>query len=110
MDDSSTVTAPTFTVTENPAPASADERARRMDSQPFGTVFTDHLAKATWNAEQGWHDHRIEPFGDLVLHPGATVLHYGQQVFEGLKAYRWADGSIRLFRPEANAARLATSA
>ncbi|MDN4481261.1 branched-chain amino acid aminotransferase [Demequina muriae] len=110
MSDSTTGTAPTFAVTQNPAPASAAERAHRMDSQPFGTVFTDHLAKATWTAEQGWHDHRIEPFGDLVLHPGATVLHYGQQVFEGLKAYRWADGSIHLFRPEANAARLATSA
>ncbi len=110
MDDSTTAAAPTFEVTPNPAPASAEERAHRMDSQPFGTVFTDHLAKATWTPDEGWHDHRIEPFGDLVLHPGATVLHYGQQVFEGLKAYRWEDGSIRLFRPEANAARLATSA
>ncbi|MFW2513325.1 branched-chain amino acid aminotransferase [Demequina sp. SO4-13] len=110
MNDSTPATSPTFAVTPNPAPASAGERARRMDSQPFGTVFTDHLAKASWTAEQGWHHHRVEPFGDLVLHPGATVLHYGQQVFEGLKAYRWADGSIRLFRPEANAARLATSA
>ncbi|GIG55181.1 branched-chain amino acid aminotransferase [Demequina activiva] len=99
-----------FAVTRNPAPASDAERARRMDSQPFGTVFSDHLAKATWTADRGWHDRRIEPFGDLVLHPGATVLHYGQQVFEGLKAYRWADGSIHLFRPEANAARFNASA
>lgn len=101
---------PTFTVTENPARASDLERAQRMDSPAFGTEFTDHMAKATWTPQQGWHDHRIEPFGNLVLHPAATVLHYGQQAFEGLKAYRWEDGSVRLFRPEANAARFAASA
>jgi len=110
MDTTTPSDAVTYAVTPNPAPASADERARRMDSQPFGTVFTDHLAKATWTSDAGWHHRRVEPFGDLVLHPGATVLHYGQQVFEGLKAYRWADGSVHLFRPEANAARFATSA
>ena len=105
-----TVDSPTYVLTPNPAPASDAERARRMDSQPFGTVFTDHLARASWDVDAGWHRRRVEPFSDLVLHPGATVLHYGQQVFEGLKAYRWGDGSIHLFRPEANAARLAASA
>ncbi|WP_084105451.1 branched-chain amino acid aminotransferase [Demequina sp. NBRC 110056] len=110
MEQSSPGAPLSYAVTRNPAPASDAERARRMDSQPFGTVWSDHLAKATWTAEDGWGDRRIEPFADLVLHPGATVLHYGQQVFEGLKAYRWADGGIHLFRPEANAARLAASA
>lgn len=99
-----------FAVTRNPTPASDADRARLMDSPPFGTVFTDHIAKATWTLDGGWADRRVEPFGDLTLHPAALVLHYGQQVFEGLKAYRWADGSVHLFRPEANAARLAASA
>ncbi len=99
-----------FAVTRNPSPASDADRAALMDSPPFGTVFTDHIAKATWTLDGGWGDHRVEPFANLVLHPAALVLHYGQQVFEGLKAYRWADGSVHLFRPEANAARLAASA
>jgi branched-chain amino acid aminotransferase len=99
-----------FAVTRNASPASDVDRARLMDSPPFGTVFTDHIAKSTWTLDGGWDDHRVEPFGDLALHPAALVLHYGQQVFEGLKAYRWADGSIHLFRPEANALRLAVSA
>jgi branched-chain amino acid aminotransferase len=99
-----------FAVTRNPHPASDADRARLMDSPPFGTVFTDHIAKATWALDGGWGNHRVEPFADLTLHPAALVLHYGQQVFEGLKAYRWADGSVHLFRPEANAARLAASA
>jgi branched-chain amino acid aminotransferase len=99
-----------FAVTRNPHPASDADRARLMDSPPFGTVFTDHIAKATWTLDGGWGNHRVEPFADLTLHPAALVLHYGQQVFEGLKAYRWSDGSVHLFRPEANAARLAASA
>jgi branched-chain amino acid aminotransferase len=99
-----------FAVTRNPSPASDADRARLMDSPPFGTVFTDHIAKATWTIDGGWGNHRVEPFADLVLHPAALVLHYGQQIFEGLKAYRWADGSVHLFRPEANAARFAASA
>ena len=110
LDATPTEAAPTFVVTENPARASAAERAQRMDGPAFGTVFSDHMAKATWTPDRGWHDHRIEPFADLVLHPAATALHYSQQVFEGLKAYRWADGSVHLFRPQANAARFAASA
>lgn len=101
--------APVFTVTRTATPATAEGRAAAA-SAPFGTAFTDHWARATWNAAEGWHDHRIEPLAPMSLHPAATVLHYGQQVFEGLKAYRWTDGSIHLFRPERNAARLAQSA
>ena len=99
-----------FSLTRNSHPASDADRALLMDAPPFGTVFTDHIAKATWTLDGGWGDRRVEPFGALTLHPAALVLHYGQQVFEGLKAYRWADGSVHLFRPEANAARLAASA
>ena len=73
-------------------------------------VFTDHLARVTWTQQDGWADRRIEPMRDLALHPGATILHYGQQAFEGLKAYVPADGSVRLLRPKANAARFAASA
>ena len=68
------------------------------------------MARATWREGEGWGDYGIVPLGPLPLHPGATVLHYGQEVFEGLKAYRWQDGSVRLFRPSMNAARLAASA
>ncbi len=99
-----------YAVTPHPQAATAEERAGLMAAPVFGEVFTDHVARATWTPDAGWGHRRIEPFADLSLHPGATVLHYGQQVFEGLKAYRWADGSIRLFRPEANAARMAASA
>jgi len=99
-----------FEVRAHPGPLSADQRERAMTDPAFGMVYTDHLARATWRLGEGWGDRRIEPFEDLTLHPGATVLHYGQQAFEGLKAYQWADGSVRLFRAEANAARLAASA
>jgi len=99
-----------YALMHNPAPASDADRARLLDNPGFGVLFTDHLARATWTAESGWGERRVEPFAELTLHPGATVLHYGQQVFEGLKAYRWADGSVWLFRPEANAERFAASA
>ncbi|MDE0572716.1 branched-chain amino acid aminotransferase [Demequina sp. B12] len=110
MDVSPTITAADYTLTRNPHAASDAERAAAMESPAFGMVFTDHLARATWTLDGGWGDRRVEPFQNLSLHPAATVLHYSQQVFEGLKAYRWEDGSIRLFRPEMNAARMAASA
>lgn len=105
-------TAPTstFEVRLNTAAATTEERAAAMEAPAFGMVFTDHLARATWTADEGWHNRRVEPLADLAIHPGATILHYGQQAFEGLKVYAHADGSVWLFRPEANAARLAASA
>ena len=99
-----------FPVTEHPSPASDEERARRLDNPPFGVHFTDHLVRATWRDGEGWTDRRVEPFDDLRIHPAATGLNYGQQIFEGLKAYRWDDGSVALFRPDANASRFAASA
>jgi branched-chain amino acid aminotransferase len=99
-----------FPIDLPPFPASDEARAAAMDGPAFGMVFTDHIVRMTWDAERGWADRRVEPFADLALHPGAVALHYGQQVFEGLKAYRHADGSIWLFRPEENAVRLAASA
>ena len=72
----------------------------------FGTVFTDHMLMIDYNKEQGWHDARIVPYGDISISPAAMCLHYGQTVFEGMKAYRDADGKIRLFRPDENFKRL----
>lgn len=99
-----------FPLTPNPAPLAAAERAALMEAPVFGKVFTDHMARATWTKEGGWGEDGIVPLAPLPLHPGAAVLHYAQEVFEGLKAYRWDDGSVHLFRPERNAARLARSA
>ena len=76
----------------------------------FGKVFTDHMLLVDWNEQIGWHDARIEPFGKIALHPAATVLHYGAEVFEGLKAYRRADGGVQLFRPMENVQRMNRSA
>ena len=71
----------------------------------FGKIFTDHMFIMNYSGEKGWHDARIVPYGDLTLSPAAMVFHYGQEMFEGLKAYRGVDGTTRLFRPEMNAKR-----
>jgi branched-chain amino acid aminotransferase len=99
-----------FPLTPHPAPASDAERERRLDNPPFGVHFTDHMVRASWRAGEGWSDRRVEPFDDLRVHPAATGLNYGQQIFEGLKAYRWDDGRVALFQPDANAERFAASA
>ena len=81
------------------------------DQLTFGKMFTDHMFVMNYSPEQGWHDARIVPYGDISLSPAAVVLHYAQEVFEGLKAYRSpVDGKIRLFRPEKNARRMIDSA
>lgn len=103
-------TAPAFELRANPAPVPPEQRARVLASPGFGRHFTDHMARVTWTADDGWHDARVEPYGPLLLDPSAAVLHYAQEIFEGLKAYRWADGSVWSFRPEANAERFARSA
>ena len=99
-----------FRVAPNDAPATDAERDAALADLRFGVQFTDHMARITWTADQGWTNRRVEAYGPLQLDPAAAVLHYGQEVFEGLKAYRWADGSVRSFRPEANSARLNRSA
>lgn len=76
----------------------------------FGTVFTDHMVHMTWRLQGGWGERRLEDYGDLSLSPAASVLHYGQEIFEGLKAYRHADGSLWTFRPGFNAVRMNASA
>ncbi|MFG1780741.1 branched-chain amino acid aminotransferase [Micromonospora sp. NPDC049048] len=77
---------------------------------PFGTVFTDHMVTVRYVESRGWHDAQVQPFGPLPLSPASAVLHYGQEIFEGLKAYRSANGECLLFRPDANARRFQASA
>ena len=76
----------------------------------FGKIFTDHMFIMDFSREEGWHDARIVPFANLSLHPASTVLHYGSEIFEGLKAYRRADGTVQLFRPIENIRRMNNSA
>ena len=76
----------------------------------FGSVFTDHMFICDYDSEKGWHDARIVPFENISIHPAATVLHYGAEIFEGLKAYRTKSGSVQLFRPIENIRRLNRSA
>jgi branched-chain amino acid aminotransferase len=99
-----------FTRTPHPAPVPADRRAEILAAPGFGRYFTDHMVTIRWTADAGWHDAAVVPYGPLVLDPASMVLHYGQEIFEGLKAYRQPDGSIASFRPEANAARFRSSA
>ena len=76
----------------------------------FGKYFTDHMFIMQYSREEGWHDAKIIPFGNLSLHPASTVLHYGSEIFEGMKAYRRADGEVQLFRPIENVRRMNNSA
>ncbi len=80
------------------------------DTLGFGKYFTDHMFIMDYTEGEGWHDARIIPFGPLSLHPASTVLHYGSEIFEGLKAYRRADGKVQLFRPMENIRRMNNSA
>ena len=80
------------------------------DTLGFGKFFTDHMFMMDYTEGQGWHDARIVPFGPLSIHPASTVLHYGSEIFEGLKAYRRADGAVQLFRPIENIRRMNNSA
>lgn len=102
---------PAFLHTPHPAPVPGDTRAAAIADPRFGTVFTDHMVVADYDADRGgWHRAELGPRAPLALDPATSVLHYAQEIFEGLKAYRHPDGSIALFRPEANAARFNASA
>lgn len=85
-------------------------RAAMLESPGFGQVFTDHMISLRWSTDRGWHDGRLEPYGPLVLDPATSVLHYAQEIFEGMKAYRQESGPIVVFRPHENAARFRRSA
>jgi branched-chain amino acid aminotransferase len=91
-------------------------RAAQFKAKPdetklgFGQIFTDHMFNLDYSPDQGWHNPRVEPYGPIAMPPSAMVLHYGQAIFEGLKAYRNPAGGVQLFRPRANIARLNRSA
>ncbi len=89
--------------TQTPTPAPGSEYG-------FGRIFTDHMFMMDWNIDMGWYDPRIVPFQNISIHPASTVLHYGAEIFEGLKAYRRADGKVQLFRPMENIRRMNDSA
>ena len=95
------------TRTENPVD---EARLAEILANPgFGQHFTDHMFTVEWTPSDGWHDARVTPYGPLTLDPATAVLHYAQEIFEGMKAYRHEDGSIWAFRPEENAARMVRS-
>ncbi len=86
----------------------ADQLKPRPDETNlgFGNIFTDHMFNMDYDPEKGWHNPRIEPYGPIEMDPATMVLHYGQEVFEGLKAFRRQDGAVQLFRPKDNLKRL----
>ncbi|MFI6602143.1 branched-chain amino acid aminotransferase [Nonomuraea sp. NPDC050536] len=94
----------------NPEPAGAERVAEIQRDPGFGRYFTDHMVTVAYDQDRGWHDASLRPHESLGLPPGTAVFHYGQAVFEGLKAYLQPDGSIASFRPEANAERFRASA
>jgi branched-chain amino acid aminotransferase len=97
-----------FEPTAKPVPA--EERTRLLSDPGFGRVFTDHMAIIEYDEQRGWHDARITARNPFTMDPASPVLHYAQEIFEGLKAYRRPGGGAALFRPEANARRFAKSA
>lgn len=108
--DLATESALEWHVTRNLAARSPQEREQILADPGFGVHFTDHMVDICWSERGGWHRPRVQPYGPISLDPAAAVLHYGQEIFEGMKAYRHADGSIWTFRAEANAARMQRSA
>ena len=100
----------TFTRLPHPASTPAAARAQILANPGFGTHFSDHMVSIDWSEERGWHGATVGPRVAIPLDPAAAVLHYAQEIFEGLKAYRQQDGGIALFRPQANAARFNRSA
>jgi branched-chain amino acid aminotransferase len=94
----------------HPSPTPADKRAALLANPGFGRVFSDHMVTIRYSEAEGWHDARIEPRKPLQMDPASAILHYAQEIFEGLKAYKTADGGATLFRPEQNARRFQQSA
>jgi branched-chain amino acid aminotransferase len=92
------------------ASLNAEEREKILESPGFGKFFSDHMAVVSWTAGKGWHDAQVMPYGPIAMDPASAVLHYAQEIFEGMKAYRHSDNSIWSFRPGANAKRFNKSA
>jgi len=99
-----------FSITQSTAPTSEAARKAALADPGFGRYYVDHQVVIDYIEGDGWQDPRIIPMKEWALHPAAATLHYGQEIFEGMKAYRRADNSIWLFRPDRNAARFVHSA
>ncbi|WP_273760107.1 branched-chain amino acid aminotransferase [Bartonella sp. ML70XJBT.G] len=99
-----------FKIEQHPSPFSDEKRERILQDPGFGQFFTDHICTIQWTKTKGWHNAVISPYKPLEISPASAVLHYAQEIFEGLKAYRAKDGRILLFRPDANAQRFIESA
>lgn len=99
-----------FEIRRHPDPVQPAERDALLVDPGFGRIFTDHMVTIRYAEGKGWYDARVEPRAPLSIDPATAVLHYAQEIFEGLKAYRAADGGVVLFRPEANARRFYNSA
>jgi branched-chain amino acid aminotransferase len=99
-----------FEVVRNPSPMPAAQREAILENPVFGQHRTDHQVICVWEKDKGWTSARVEPYGPILMDPAAAVLHYGQEIFEGIKAYRHDDGTIWTFRPLENARRLQRSA
>ena len=99
-----------FTRIPHPAPVPGASRDQAIADPGFGKVFTDHMVSIDWSEERGWHDATLGPRQPLSIDPACAVLHYAQEIFEGMKAYKLDDGTMALFRPEQNARRFNASA
>ncbi len=99
-----------FETRPTPNPTPDQERIAKLADLGFGRVFTDHMAVVHYNQARGWHEARVESRASFLLDPATAVLHYAQEIFEGLKAYKRDDGGVNLFRPDANARRFQDSA
>jgi branched-chain amino acid aminotransferase len=99
-----------FEIRPNPAPVADAERAAMLANPGFGRIFTDHMATIRYAEGKGWYEPRIEARAPIPMDPATAVLHYAQEIFEGLKAYTMPDGGVAMFRPDANAARFGASA
>ena len=99
-----------FDIQPTANPTSDKDRAAKLENPGFGRVFSDHMAIVRYSQAKGWHGARVESRANFPLDPATAVLHYAQEIFEGLKAYQRDDGGVNLFRPDANARRFHNSA
>ena len=99
-----------YTITRTDNPTSAEELSEILANPGFGKHFTDHMVTIDWTEEKDWHDAQVRPYGPMTMEPASNVFHYGQAIFEGIKAYRQPDDSIATFRPDHNAQRFINSA
>lgn len=99
-----------FAITPHPSPVAAENRRKLLEDPGFGRIFTDHMVTARWSLDKGWQNGEVKARAPFAIDPACAVLHYAQEIFEGMKAYRAGDGRIVLFRPDMNANRFNRSA